>query len=346
MELRHVDPVRPRVHLINPLWDPTGGADWRTIDTWRLLRAHADVRVWSEYIPADVFARFPIERIRPLRLRFPRGGTFVFVGTYFRIGHWTRLAPSERVVIIYNTDQPDRLAKNLRRLQRGGHAVEVVYTSHALKRRHRGRGQVLESPIDTQRFRPGYASRPARAFTVGRLSRDIRSKHHEDDPALWRALAQAGHRVRLMGATCLAAEIGDVPNIELLPAGAEDPATFLRSLDCFVYRTSAGWFEAYGRVIAEAMASGLPIVAGHVGGYADHLRDAVNARLVTNTQEAIDRVTELAANADECARLGAAARRYALTLNAEVLPRRTVALLAHGGDAVEQLPEGDPAAVV
>ena len=319
---------RPRLHLINPLRDPNGGADWRTLETWQLLRPHADVHLWTEYEPARAFAAYPIERIRPWRLAFPRDGTLVFVGTYFRIGHWTRLASPARVVILYNTDQPDRLAKNVERLERAGHEVEIVYTSRALRRRHRGRGCVLESPIDVTRFRPRRIGRPERPFTVGRLSRDIRTKHHEDDPALWRTLAHAGFRVRLMGATCLAAEVGSIPGIELLPAGAEDPACFLRTLDCFVYRTSTRWFEAYGRVVVEAMATGLPIVAGQRGGYVDHLCDGDNAWLALSTRDAVERVCELAANRAEAARIGRAARRDAVALNAEQLPKRTIALLA------------------
>jgi len=84
--------AQPRVHLVDPLWDASGGADWRTIDTWRLLQAHADVRLWTEYSTASAFAQCPVARINPWRLSLPRGGTLVFVGTYFRIGHWTRLA--------------------------------------------------------------------------------------------------------------------------------------------------------------------------------------------------------------------------------------------------------------
>jgi len=337
------DRTATRVHLVNPLWDPTGGGDLRTIDTWRLLRRHADVRIWTEFAPSPAFAEVPIERIREMTLRFPRGGTFVFVGTYFRIGHWTRFTRSDRAIIIYNTDQPDRLAKNVARLERGGHAVEIVYTSRALRHRHGGNGHVLESPIDVARFRPWRLVRPLRPFTVGRLSRDFRSKHHEDDPALWRALAGRGYRVRLMGATCLASELAGVPNVELLPAGSEDAATFLRSLDCFVYRTSARWFEAYGRVVIEAMASGLPIVAGENGGYAERLRDGDNAHVVGDTDEAVARVLGLAATPAERARLGSAARRDAVALNAVELPRRTLALLTE--TSVDETREGDVEAV-
>ncbi|MGH8801044.1 MAG: hypothetical protein ACREX6_01945, partial [Casimicrobiaceae bacterium] len=67
MEPSRLDPPPARVHLVNPLWDPAGGSDWRTIDTWRLLRDHAEVSLWSEYRPAKVFRdHYPIHAIRPL----------------------------------------------------------------------------------------------------------------------------------------------------------------------------------------------------------------------------------------------------------------------------------------
>lgn len=332
------------VHLVNPLWDSSGGADWRTIDTWRLLRRHARAELWSEFEPSPAFTReYPVQRIRPLSLQLPRDGTLAFIGTYFRIGHWTRLASFDRVLILYNTDQPDRLAKNLHRLARAGHQVEVVYTSKALRRLHGGSGEVLESPIDVQRFRPSVGARPLRPFTVGRLSRDLRTKHHEEDPLLWRTLARSGCRVRLMGATCLAPELAGFPGIEMLPAGAEDPAEFLRSLDCFVYRTSSRWFEAYGRVVMEAMATGLPVVAGARGGYVEQLRDGVSGFVVSSTEEAIARVLVLASDRDRAAAMGAAACRCAFTFNAEDLPRRTVALLTRRKDVVDS--NSDPTGV-
>jgi glycosyltransferase involved in cell wall biosynthesis len=316
---------RPLVHLVNPLWDGNGGADWRTIDTWRLLAPHADVRLWSEYAPAPPFAAYPVSRLQPYRLRVPCGGNLVFVGTYFRIGHWTRLASFDRVIVLYNTDQADRLAKNVRRLRNAGHRVEVVYTSRELRRRHGGQGAVLESPIDVERFRPSpHVPRP---FTVGRLSRDIASKHHEEDGELWRTLARAGCRIRLMGATCLAPALAGVDNVELLPAGAEDAAAFLRSLDAFVYRTSTGWFEAYGRVVIEAMATGVAIVAGSRGGYTDHLEHGRNALLAASTAEVVAHVLTLAGDRALAARLGDTARRDAVELNLRELPRRTLAVL-------------------
>jgi glycosyltransferase involved in cell wall biosynthesis len=328
----------PLVHLVNPLWDGNGGADRRTIDTWRLLSPHADARLWSEYPPAPAFAAYPVRRLQPYRLRVPRGGNLVFMGTYFRFGHWTRLASFDRVIVVYNTDQVDRLAKNVRRLRNAGHRVDIVYTSRELRRRHGGDGAVLESPIDVERFHPAPHRAPGHPFTVGRLSRDIASKHHEEDVELWRTLVRAGCRVRLMGATCLARALAGVDNVELLPAGAEDAAGFLRSLDAFVYRTSSGWFEAYGRVVIEAMACGLAIVAGRRGGYTDQLRDGENALLAASTAELVQHVLALANDPALAARLGDTARRNAVELNLRDLPRRTLAVLAAS--------QGQPASLV
>jgi len=319
------------VHLVNPLWDATGGADQRTVDTWKLLRGHADVRVWSEYRPDPRLARIcPVERIEPWRWRFPHGGTLVFVGTYFRVGHWVRLAAPARTIVLYNTHQPERLARNLARIRSAGPEPEVVYTSRALRGMHGGAGTVLESPIDVRRFRPVTVARKRRPFTVGRLSRDLRSKHHAEDPALWRALAEAGCHVRVLGGTCLAPELSGIPGIELLPAGAEDPAMFLRTLDCFVYRTSESWFEAYGRVVIEAMATALPVVASPRGGYVQHLREDVNALLFADTAEACARVLALRDAPERAARLGARARDSVLEVNQDDLPRRTRAVLLEG----------------
>ena len=139
--------------------------------------------------------------------------------------------------------------------------------------------------------------------------------------------------MRILGGTCLARELANIPGIELPPAGAEDAATFLRTLDCFIYRTSERWFEAYGRVVMEAMATGLPVVVSRRGGYADHLRDGANALLFDSTAEAVQRV--LAVRADEAlgARLARDARRTALRVNVDGLPGRTRALL--GGAVYE-----------
>jgi hypothetical protein len=58
--------------------------------------------------------------------------------------HWICLARPNRVAVIYYTDQPVRLQRNLRSIAGWG---EIVVTSHAVNRRLGSGVQTLESPI-------------------------------------------------------------------------------------------------------------------------------------------------------------------------------------------------------
>jgi glycosyltransferase involved in cell wall biosynthesis len=313
------------VHIINPLWDPNGGADRRTIATWDLVRERTDTHLWSEYDPVKEFtSSYPVRKIRRRFLTFPRRGTFVFMGVYFRIGHWIWAARPDRIIVIYNTDQPDRLDKNLRRIAGCGVLPEVVSSSQALNRKLGLELPILESPIELAPFLGLGATRPRnRIFTVGRLSRDDDYKHHAEDPALYKKLAASGCRVRIMGGTCLSAALAGTPNIELLPAGAEDQTTFLRSLDCFIYRTSETWFEAFGRVIFEAMASGLPVVVAARGGYADYLNHGHDSLLFASTASALAHVERLRGDGALRRSMGVAASATASRVVGEPLSERT-----------------------
>ncbi len=316
---------RDAVHFINPLWDPNGGADRRTIATWQLVREQAETHLWSEYNPVKEFtSAHPVRKIQRRYLSFPRRGTFVFMGVYFRIGHWIWAARPDRIVVIYNTDQPDRLDKNLRRIAGCGVLPEVVSSSQALNRKLGLDLPILESPIELAPFLGLGATRPNhRMFTVGRLSRDDGTKHHSEDPSLYKKLAASGCRVRIMGGTCLSAALAGTPNIELLPSGAEDQATFLRSLDCFIYRTSETWFEAFGRVIFEAMASGLPVVAAQRGGYADYLNHGHDSLLFASTASALVHVERLRGDTFLRRAMGEAATATAKRVVGEPLSERT-----------------------
>lgn len=70
------------------------------------------------------------------------------------------------------------------------------------------------------------------------------------------------------------------------------------------------WEEAFGHVIAEAMAFGKPVVATRVGGIPEIVRDGVTGFLIErgDVKAAADRVLRLAADPQLCRRLGAQGR--------------------------------------
>lgn len=298
------------VHLINPLWDRNGGGDWRTFEMYRMLAQQSRGDVWSRFLPATEFAqRCPVRLIRPWLGRIPIGGTFIFVGAYFRVGHWFKASLPRRVILIYNTLQPDRLEKVMRRLKAWHHTpVELVYTSPLLRRLSPYPGRVIESPIGIARFVPPATAVPARRFCVGRLSRDIATKHHHEDALVYSALASAGVDVRIMGGTCLNDGARGKVIAALLAAGAVPAVEFLHGLDCFYYRTSERWLEAYGRVVFEAMACGLPVVCGRRGGYADYIVHGFNGFLFDTTDEAVALILKLKEDLVLRSRIGRAAR--------------------------------------
>ena len=287
----HNNPARPRIHLINPLWDAAGGSEWRTLSLFDALKPHCDVQLWSQFKPDPALSeRFPIRSIAPRRLQFPKSGTFVFVGVYFPIGRWIYLTRPQRVILVYNTFRPDEFLRTLRRLSIPTFPkVEIVYASDELKASVGEPGIVETSPIDLTRFTPSRRTPTAagRRPVLGRLSRDVPAKHHADDPALYLRLAQDGWSVRIMGGTCLGPQLDGAPHIALLPAGAQDAAAFLQGLDCFFYRTPEDSKETFGRVVAEAMACELPVVCHKLGGYAEMIEHGRNGFLFDTNHEAL-----------------------------------------------------------
>jgi glycosyltransferase involved in cell wall biosynthesis len=299
------------IHVINPLWDAHGGSDWRAIEMYKALAAFYPVRLWSRFEPAPAFRRYPVELIRPWRGRWPVGGTFIFVGAYFRIGHWYKAAFPRRTILVYNTYQPDRLAKVLARL-RAWHRtpVELVYASPLLRRLSHYPGPVIESPIDLAEFMPPpHRGERAGQFVIGRMSRDDTTKHHAEDAGVYAALAGAGVESRVMGGTCLRDRFAGAGAARLLPAGTKPSVAFLQDLDCFYYRTSDHWLEAFGRVVFEAMACGLPVVCGRRGGYADYIVHGVNGFLFDTSEQAIALILKLRDDAALRERIGRAARQ-------------------------------------
>lgn len=291
------------VHLINPLWNATGGSELRTVSLFEALEKEVDVRLWTEYTPdATLAARYPVRRVAPRRGVFPKTGTFVFVGVYRHPRRWIRLTCPRRVIVIYNTPDPDLLEGMLDLLERKTcRKAELVYASDALRRSTGRPGVVHASPIDIGTFVPGprqVAPDGSGELVVGRLSRDSLEKHHHLDYLFYERLAASGAGVRIMGGTCLAAgptaaSLAAPTRIELLPEGAEESRSFLHGLDVFFYRTAEHWDEPFGRVIVEAMACGLPVVCCNRGGFTEVVEHGVNGFLFDRDEEAFEIIQRL-----------------------------------------------------
>jgi glycosyltransferase involved in cell wall biosynthesis len=283
-----------QIHLISPLADAAGGTAWRTMSLFDELRRFGKVSLWSEHEPhARILERYPVKRIKPTRLRFPKRGVFVFVGIHWSPGGWLRYTWPRRTILIYNNFQPEAFRRRIEQLSDGGRLeVEVLYASELIKASTGYPGSVQTSLVDVNRFSPRVTrsakiARPG--FTVGRMSRPVAKKHHPDDPPLYRRLVEQGCNVKIMGAApFLNAELGDLRSVTLLPVRAQEPHQFLQELDCFFYRTAEEWLEPSGRVITEAMACGLPVVAHKRGGYVEIIDHGRNGFLFDTQQEALE----------------------------------------------------------
>jgi glycosyltransferase involved in cell wall biosynthesis len=71
---------------------------------------------------------------------------------------------------------------------------------------------------------------------------------------------------------------------------------------------NSGWFEPSGRVVAEAMSAGLPVVCHVNGGYRELIEDGESGFLFNSTKQAVEILERLRADPPLAARVGAAAR--------------------------------------
>ena len=310
-----VSDAQPAFHLVGYFSDPHAGAERELLSLAQgLASAGSAVSLWSVVAPHPVFAQQGVRAVQAFAGQFPRKGVLLWGGPHVPPGLWLKYGGFDRVIIQCNLAAWDRLFALIEVFREAGAPEpELVFVSRALQLTSGLPGRVIHSPMDIGALlRAGAARgmRQAGPLTVGRVSRDAPDKHHPQDPMLYRMLAAQGWRVRILGGTCLAGELEGVAGVELLPAGAEDVADFYQSLDVFFYRTGST-VEAYGRVIAEAMASGLPVVVGRHGGYAEILAGGAQGFLVNSQEEAWDALQVLRDDASLRMRMGKAAMKQA-----------------------------------
>jgi hypothetical protein len=291
-------------HILAP-FHLTGGGVWHAIDLAAEFRQAGHVaQLWSPLPVSETLSKVHgIEQIQPYRGLLPSGGNLYVVGADTEIGAWYEHGKFETVTLICNQHASRMFTDTLHRLTLNGRIkVNINYVSHALNKLTGLPGKVKPSVWSSKRFflqagiddKFPLPKQKNSRFTVGRTSRDTIVKHHFRDPNLYMSLTHMGCDVRLLGATCLSPWLKDMPNISLLP---EQPQSyvprFLLGLDCFLYRTSLSWPEAFGLVVIEAMACGLPVIAHGLCGNTDIIKHGRNGFVFENNDEAIEIVTQL-----------------------------------------------------
>lgn len=295
------------------------GTELHCMDLAARLKGRIDVKVWS--LSPGIHPSFQGQDIRLIdeaRGDVPDKGTLAIIGAWHSVGEWFQDSRFRRIIVMYNVDDPQHLERAIRTLsQPGKPPVEIVYASDWMQRQTGLRGHFEPSPVDLEYFCPDPAGVNPERFVVGRLSRDVHYKFHPGAEGFFRTLARKGIPVRMMGATVLADGLGDEAGVELLPVDTEPTNAFLRSLDCFVYRTHCYFPEPWGRVVAEAMATGLPVVAHATGGFAQIIEHGRNGFLFHTDEEALAIVEALSVSVALRQRIGRAARETVEALYSE-----------------------------
>ena len=317
--------MNPPLHILGRFGDPHSGAELQVLELARRLQGRRPVRLWSDVAPHPVFVRQGVRHVRPFDRQIPNGGSLLLGSIYTDSALWLRHAKLDAVVVHYNVTDHEGLFEKIAEVRAAtGLEPQLSFVSRPLQMAVNLPGFVEPSWIDLTEFLAIPRSSSIRLhkaaietgqrFTVGRISRDFLGKHHDLDASLYRMLVQRGVRVRVMGGTCLTEQLAGVEGVELLPAGAMPAAEFLTGIDLFFYRTGI-FSEAYGRVVLEAMAAGLPVVVGAQGGYAEAVQHGVSGLFVRSQEEAFDAITRLAGDAAAGATLGSQARSRAEELH-------------------------------
>ena len=301
------------IHIINPLDNAAGGSEQRSIHLFYLLKPFAEVILWTHSTPDSRLPKdLTIKKIDVNERQYPLSGIMIFVGVYHSIGDWLSNVKSDRTILIYNTGNPTGLARTLLSLSALGKKIEIIYASNWLMKHIGYPGKVEPSYINIHsRFIPNKLSDHylSTSFVVGRMSRDEEVKHHLPDTELYKKLAKSGCQVKIMGGLTLNKMIGNQSNITLYPACELPAESFLKDLDCFYYRTNDKFFEAFGRVVFEAMACALPVVVFSRGGYVEYIEHGRDGFVFNNQEEAYSLMMMLKQNINLRRSIGEAARK-------------------------------------
>lgn len=297
-----------QVSIINTFQN-IGGSEWEAYELGRQLSKFTRSSCWS--ISSRIhpyWSEKGVRTITPLSAISAKTHNIIQVGIYWRLKPWHKILRPERQIILTNTFDSHLMPRVLERARRIGPEPELVYVSNLQRSVFGTPGEVHPSPVDLEKFSPEGREYGER-FVLGRLSRDELSKHNvTSDPRIYRFLGGEGFSVRLMGATCMTALLRHMTHVDVLPVGAEPPEDFLRSLDCFYYWPGA-FLETCGRVVFEAMASGIPVVAHRYGGYSEFISHEIDGFIFDTESQAKEYIHALALDPELRKKIGMAARK-------------------------------------
>lgn len=304
---------KEKLAIVHGFNNACGGTENEALELAKLLAGRCTVELWALGAPDPVLAaRYPIKQISFWRWQFPRGMHIVLPGAS-RVGWWALFSRPKVVSLIANTLTPERLVRRVRRWKLvPKQALKIFYVSRAQREGMPFAGEVITSPVDVERFAP--AARAHQGLRAGRLSRDVAYKHGDDDPQIYRELVSGGWQVAVRGGTCLADQLGEMQGVELSAESPDEPERFLQGLDVFFYRTRDDWYEAFGRVVLEAMACGLVVIAENRGGYVDLVEHGRTGYLFDTNAEALKYFQLLKNDPALLDKLRQAARARALSL--------------------------------
>lgn len=182
----------------------------------------------------------------------------------------------------------------------------------------------LESPINTQLVQ--WPKTPAPRLRLGMHSRAMSGKWNAELAALIETVhREHGDRVSwdFMGMPeAVARMIGSLPHVRVRPEFDVPVGEYLSGIDVFVYFPHWKREEPWSRSVAEALASGCPVITTDKGGNRDQVLHGNNGFLCRTTQEFTEACGQLVGSAERYQALRrnalAGSRRFA---TAEVISR-------------------------
>jgi hypothetical protein len=117
--------------------------------------------------------------------------------------------------------------------------------------------------IDVDEWKRSTRSTASSKVKIGRHSRDQYVKWPVEKEQLLSIYPDSDpYEIHVLGGAKSPKKVlGDLPaNWNIVEFGKVEPKDFLAQLDVFVYYTHPDWIEAFGRVIFEAMAVGVPVI--------------------------------------------------------------------------------------